>query len=416
MACANDLGGTVREVDAGETFRRLKPLLPEFGITRIANITGLDTIGIPVWMAVRPMGRSLSVSQGKGVTHELAAVSGIMESIEMFHAEQRQPPSCIRDLHECKRDQSFVCPDRLTTRADADLSGEKAIPWIKGVDLFDDCQRWIPAELSDLDFSKRGTAPIFLASSNGLASGNTRNEAIVHGLCEVIERDQTSFWSIEQELPDSKMNRRVIIQSIKDPLCRNLVEKCVAAGLDIFIWDISINIDIPVFACTIADRGNKTPYPQQTTGHGCHPVPTIALSRAITEAVQSRATHISGLREDLNWSRYRGEFSSQTDKNKSALDKMSVQPSTIDFDKICLGSEKTSFEMSSLLQGILESLGKANIASAIAVDLASNDVFSVVYVCVPDLEYRTSKAGILYKPGIRMREFMTRHDRKLNGL
>jgi ribosomal protein S12 methylthiotransferase accessory factor YcaO len=60
-------GGTVRERTAEEALDRLKPLLPEFGITRIADVTGLDTIGIPVMTVVRPLARSLSVSQGKGL-------------------------------------------------------------------------------------------------------------------------------------------------------------------------------------------------------------------------------------------------------------------------------------------------------------------------------------------------------------
>src|SRR5258708_7120677 len=81
MSLGNDLGGTIREVAARETLARLRPLLAGFGITRLANITGLDTIGIPVWTVVRPLGLSLSVSQGKGITHELATVSGIMECI-----------------------------------------------------------------------------------------------------------------------------------------------------------------------------------------------------------------------------------------------------------------------------------------------------------------------------------------------
>src|SRR4030095_548912 len=100
MSLANDLGGTIREVAAKESLARLKPILSDFGITRLANITGLDTIGIPVWTAVRPLGLSLSVSQGKGITHDLAVVSGIMESIEVFHAEQRRPPPALRDLFE----------------------------------------------------------------------------------------------------------------------------------------------------------------------------------------------------------------------------------------------------------------------------------------------------------------------------
>src|SRR5215831_14434801 len=317
-----DLGGTIREIAAKETLARIRPSLSDFGITRLANITGLDTIGIPVWTVVRPLGRSLSVSQGKGVSHELASVSGIMESIEVFHAEQRRPPTIIRALFECARDPSFISPHRLIIRSDADLSEHRAIPWLSGEDLFDGDRKWIPDELFDLDFSKRAEKPVFLTSSNGLASGNTRTEAIVHGLCEVITRDQVSFWSVEKDIWNAGGRRRVIVQSIRDPVCRPLVEKCLSAGLEIFIWHATINIDIPVFTCTIIDRRNATPFPQQASGYGCHPIATIALARAITEAAQSRVTHISGLREDLTWSRYREEFSSETAHNRVALARM----------------------------------------------------------------------------------------------
>jgi len=332
-----------------------------------------------------------------------------MESIEVFHAEQRRPPSTIKDIFECKRDSAFISPDCLALRADADLSGERPIPWIKGEDLFDHDPKWIPGELFDLDFSNRQEAPVFLATSNGLASGNTRTEAIVHGLCEAIERDQTSFWSVERDLLTSKTNRRVMIQSIEDPLCRTLVEKCLSSELDIFVWYIAVNIDIPVFACTIADQRNKTPFPQQATGYGCHPVATIALARAITEAAQSRLTHIAGIREDLTWSRYQEEFLCETNKNKSSLSKMSDQPSTVDFGKLCSSSDKLPADIQSLLQQILKCLRRADLQNAIAVDLAANEVFSVVFVCVPGLEYKTPKASLLYTPGPRMREYLKQH-------
>jgi YcaO-like protein with predicted kinase domain len=406
MSQGNDLGGTVRERAARETLGRLKPLLDGFGITRLANITGLDTIGIPVWTAVRPLGRSLSVAQGKGITHELAIVSGIMECIEVFHAEQRRTPSAVRDLFECNRDNFFISPHRLATRSDADLSRSEAISWLDGEDLLSGSKKAIPAELLDLDFSKRKAKPVFLSSSNGLASGNTRTEAVVHGLCEVIERDQVSFWSVEQDRPNAGGGRRVIVQSIRDPVCQPLVENCLSAGLEIFIWDAAINIDIPVFACTIIDRRNATPFPQQASGYGCHPIPTIALARAITEAAQSRVTHISGLREDLTWSRYREEFPSEAAHNRTALAKMSDQPETVDFGELCLKAEGMSLDMKALAAEILKRLRTANLQNAIVVDLADTDVYSVVFVCIPDLEYRTPKAGPLYRPGRRMREFL----------
>lgn len=405
MAVAGDLGGTIREIAASESLARLRPVLPDYGITRLANITGLDTVGIPVWTVVRPFGRSLSVSQGKGVTQELAMVSGIMESIEVFHAEQRLPRRLTRGLFECERNPAFISPHRLFLRADADLS-ERKIPWAKGQDLFDHDMKWIPAELFDLDFSKPREPPVFLATSNGLASGNTRAEAIVHGLCEVVERDQVSFWSIEQEEPGTEPNRRVILQSIKDPICQPLLQKCLAAGLQVFVWSLAINIDIPVFACTVADRNVQTLYPQQTTGYGCHPVATVALARAITEAAQSRLTHISGLREDMTWARFREEFLCETDANRASLARLTEEPETLDFGKLRTIPARSAMHMPALLEHVLECLRSARLHNAVVVDLAENEIFSVVFVCVPDLEYRTPKARALYTPGSRMREFL----------
>jgi len=54
------------------------------GITRVANVTGLDHVGIPVVMACRPNARGLAVSQGKGLTLDAAKASAVMESIIFF--------------------------------------------------------------------------------------------------------------------------------------------------------------------------------------------------------------------------------------------------------------------------------------------------------------------------------------------
>jgi YcaO-like protein with predicted kinase domain len=403
---------TARERTVEGMFDRLRPLLPEFGITRIADITGLDTIGIPVLTIVRPLARSLSVSQGKGVTKEHAVISGIMESIEVFYAEQPRPASATCKLVECIHNPSFVSPYSLPIRADASLSGNTEIAWVEGENLFASVQKTIPSGLFDLDFTRRDIAPpTFLASSNGLASGRTRTEAIVHGICEVIERDQTSFWLVERDWLGSGTNRRVVIDSIDDAVCRGLIERCLSAGLEIFIWYIAINIDVPVFACMIVDRHNRTPFPQQAIGHGCHPTTAVAMARAITEAAQSRLTHIAGLREDLTWARYRNEFMCESDTNRVSLDKISRQRPVIDFRKLRSVSEQQSANGASLLDELMECLRRVNLENAIVVDLALNDIFSVVFVCVPGLEYMTTKAASLYTPGSRMRDFITQHKR-----
>src|SRR6185369_13474975 len=79
--------GTHRAASLDETWRRFAPAARKAGITRIADLTGLDTLGVPVFAAVRPMGKSLSTQQGKGISAAAARVSALMESLETFSAE-----------------------------------------------------------------------------------------------------------------------------------------------------------------------------------------------------------------------------------------------------------------------------------------------------------------------------------------
>lgn len=84
--------GTHRSAAPTKTIARLLPYLSDMGITRIANVTGLDRIGIPVVMVTRPNSRSVSVSQGKGLDLDAAKASALMEAVEVWHAEQVDLP------------------------------------------------------------------------------------------------------------------------------------------------------------------------------------------------------------------------------------------------------------------------------------------------------------------------------------
>ena len=71
------------------------------------------------------------------------------------------------------------------------------------------------------------------------------------------------------------------------------------AGLDVAVWHASTTVEVPCFACAIADVRGNTLYPQHAAGYGCHVSKEIALLRALTEAAQTRLTFISGARDDL---------------------------------------------------------------------------------------------------------------------
>src|SRR5262249_27496119 len=79
--------GTHRSQSLDYTLNRALRLAPVMGITRIANVTGLDVIGVPVVMVCRPNSRSVAVSQGKGIDLTSARASGVMEATELYHAE-----------------------------------------------------------------------------------------------------------------------------------------------------------------------------------------------------------------------------------------------------------------------------------------------------------------------------------------
>src|SRR5262245_60752832 len=86
--------GTHRTIPPAETLRRVAPLLSQYGITRVADVTRLDEIALPTYCAIRPRGLLMQISNGKGLRPLDAKVSAVMESIELSVAEQ--PPTDLR--------------------------------------------------------------------------------------------------------------------------------------------------------------------------------------------------------------------------------------------------------------------------------------------------------------------------------
>jgi len=138
---------------------------------------------------------------------------------------------------------------------------------------------------------------VFMMSSNGLASGNQRWEAISHAVCEVVERDAFALWSLRGGV--SRTDCRIDRATIDDPECRRLLERFDAADVACGIWDATSDVGLATFVCVLVDRRRDDFRPlYHATGSGCHASREIALSRALTEAAQSRLTYICGARDD----------------------------------------------------------------------------------------------------------------------
>ncbi len=298
--------GTHRTVEPSDTLDRLVPLLSRIGVTRVAVLTGLDRVGIPVVMVCRPNSRSLSVSQGKGVDVVAAKVSGIMEAVEGWHAENVLLPLRLATYRELRAAARVVEIEQLPRPPSSRFDPDETILWIEGTDIVNGERLWVPFECVHLDcrVPRPQGGGCFLATSTGLAAGNHLLEAISHGLCEVIERDAIALWTERDE--SDRAGRRLDLRTVEDPGCRWLLHQFEAAGVGVTATDLTTDVGLPVLSATVVDRSpdlvRRLP---AAIGFGCHPDSTIALSRALTEAAQARLTLISGTRDDLPPDLYR---------------------------------------------------------------------------------------------------------------
>jgi YcaO-like protein with predicted kinase domain len=379
--------GTHRLIDPEKTVERLRRLAPVMGITRIANVTGLDTIGIPVVMVCRPNARSIAVSQGKGSTIAAAKASGLMESVEGYHAERITLPLKLASYEELRYTHNVVDISQLPQPRTGVFHPNLPLLWIEGRDLLQAQGAWIPYEMVHLNHTlplPPGTG-CFSASSNGLASGNHLLEAISHGICEVVERDAATLWDLKGESEQQKT--RIDLDSVDDPDCNDVIQRFERACVCVAVWEITSDIGIPAFLSLTIERSFNPLRPlPSTVGFGCHPTRSIALLRALTEAAQSRLTYIAGSRDDLERNAYEDSVS-QTNW-QSDLARMEIQGPTREFRSV------PNFNGATFNEDVIWELGRlrsAGIPNVIFVDLTKPELgIPVVRIVIPRLEPKDS--------------------------
>ncbi len=365
---------TQRTTSPEETLARVEKALPAAGITRVADITSLDRVGIPVFSSIRPTaGRgAISVYNGKGATPTEARVSAIMEGIERYSAEVPDGCElCVRQYGEIARKGPALDPSLMILPRRADPA--MPVPWVMGYDLVHDEDMMVPA--SAVFHPLPAEYPqLFRTSTNGLASGNTLEEAVFHALMEVIERDA---WSLAEA--SRKTGPRVT--GIHEPLPCNLLSRFSSAGVEVHVKDITSDIGIPTFAAVSDDLQLRDPA-LLTIGMGSHTNACIALLRALTEVAQSRVTQIHGAREDTPTADMRKRMGYERVRRMNGywFDAAADEP----FEQV------PSYDTDDFLSDITMTIGRlreAGMNRVIAVDLTRPEIgVPVVRVIVPGLE------------------------------
>ncbi len=278
--------------DALPTARRLAA---DLGMSRLADVTGLDRIGLPVWQAVRPWGRSLSVHQGKGLDAASAQLGACMEAIECSHAEAWSAPLRHCRLVDLPPDERAPAADDFARQRGA-VADDQPLDWASADRLDGHGWLWVPAATVSLDLVTSGPAGI-TRSSNGQGAGFDLDFASLKGLCEVIERDAFTAW--QQGSIFSRGDDEIDLAALSAPWFRSLVARLTALGIGVRAYQLPAIIAMPVVAVELHDRSGEAAAIPHAAGTAAHPDVEMALKAALTEAIQSRLTIIAGARDDL---------------------------------------------------------------------------------------------------------------------
>ena len=392
--------GTHRNIMPEQTLSNVEPFLERFGITRVANVTGLDIIGIPVAAAIRPNSRAISVSQGKGVTLNAAKASAIMEAIEGFHAERDRLERTWASFEDLESgDIPIVSVEGLPKRTKSSYTPDRALNWVLSWDLFNEECVWIPHEVVHTCYTlpKPPDSGCFLSTSNGLAAGNCMHEAIIHGLCEVIERDARTLWGEANSFPWSRKRTRLDLTTIDDKLCVELLDKFHSAGFAVAVWNVTSDIGVAAFRCDITAMVDDGTLDRcRYTGSGCHADRRVALARALTEAAQHRLTLISGSRDNLLRAAYRSPLNHVVARMREII---LEEPSGCSFTDVPTYDGDT---LTDDLHWLLNRVRCAGLDQVLVVDLTLPEYsIPVVRVVVPGLEDGTGISDYALGPRAR---------------
>lgn len=372
--------GTHRVIAPKRTIEINEDKLKTAGITRIADITDLDRIGLPIYTAIRPTAEEggVSIYGGKGITKDHAKASAMMEGFERYSAErQSSDESIISNLNDIDNN---IDPKSLNLPKDLERVdiNDWDLEWSIAHDIISENDYYIPTNAVYHPYNPKDNAKtLFKSNTNGLASGNILEEAILHGMFEVIERDAWSIFELTH-----KNYSQIDLDSIESDVINEIIEKFESEGIKIKLMDFTADINIPTIAASADDTVTKDAG-LLTLGMGTHLDPEVAILRALTEVAQSRATQINGAREDTVRADFAREAGYERMKriNKYYFKQEDEQISLSDIEN------KSTHSITEDIEIVKNELMANDIEKILYVDLTRPEIdVSVVRVIIPEME------------------------------
>ncbi|WP_243545965.1 YcaO-like family protein [Pseudodesulfovibrio tunisiensis] len=289
----------------GDTVARVKARLEEKCAGVLAETDRVDTgrLGIPVFVSkCGPAARDVMPTRkqmGKGASPEQAEASALMELVERFsyfsfwndpanfeeltwsEAETRWPGQVMDIARVIDSVEDSLSPDQA--RRVMDLVRWKFHP------LFNVCTESV--EYAPLDWFKK------LNEFNGSSAGNTFEESICQGGCELVERHVCAVIDrTRPELPTIDQ------ENLADPVLERLCRCFRDNGITLILKDFSLGFPVPTVAAIAWDGKTFPALSEIVFTAGTAASPAKAAIRAVTEVAQlagdfetSRVYEASGL-------------------------------------------------------------------------------------------------------------------------
>jgi ribosomal protein S12 methylthiotransferase accessory factor len=304
-SCKKPLGEPRFALPLSEAETHARRVGTAIGITRIGMIAELANLtGVHVAQAARPGNAwSSSYGCGKSRTTKGAVIGSILEEVEkwaqeQFQADEGQTRGSFAELKDLIR---CVDPATLDLPYDSCYHPTLCLSWYPCIDLVDGLPCWIPLDalvmkrrLNDIYYTRRGARKHL--ATNGLGCGFTLAEALLHALCEYVERHAQRLAEIFLSNPGGigPVPYRFVDVAAASPRLGLLVQDLSNGDSHVRVLDITSDVTIPTFQASII-RDFK-----RADGYGAHPNPHVAIEMALLEAAQTIASATAGGREDLS--------------------------------------------------------------------------------------------------------------------
>ncbi|HEV3258819.1 MAG TPA: TOMM precursor leader peptide-binding protein [Gemmataceae bacterium] len=248
------------------------------------------------WAAVRRDLRSSNC--GKGATDAQARASALGEGLERYSAVFRgdeplrrarlidlgdaglHPNDCMHFSDKQYRDREAWNARHLRyDEVPLPFDPEAEIEWSPVWSLTRQTVRYLPTSFCYFNYPQDCRQAFCFSCSNGNAAGNTREEAILQGFLELVERDSVALWWY------NRVRRPAVdLDSFNDPYLRELRAFLRRRKRDLWVLDLTADLEIPVFAAM--SRRIDGAAEQVLFGFGAHIDAHVALLRGVTELNQ----------------------------------------------------------------------------------------------------------------------------------